>query len=131
MSLLFVYNKDNKRTIFMARTPTTSDPFSAIAEPKRRELIEAMVGKELTVSELVDITGWNQPMVSKHLNVLKQVELVSERKDGRFRVYTINAEPLKPIQDWVIQFEHLWTNRMENLEGYLEKLQSIEVDDNE
>jgi len=111
----------------MARTPTTSDPFNAIAEPKRRELIEAMVGQELTVSELVELTGWNQPMVSKHLNVLKQVDLVTERKEGRYRVYSVNAEPLKPIQDWVIQFEHLWTNRMEHLEIYLDKLQTIEV----
>lgn len=108
----------------MARTPTTFDPFNAIAEPKRRELIEAMVGQELTVSELVELTGWKQPMVSKHLNVLKQVDLVTERKEGRYRVYSVNAEPLKPIQDWVLQFEHLWTNRMEHLEVYLDELQS-------
>ena len=68
----------------MARTPTTFDPFNAISEPKRRQLIEALAGKELTVNQITELMGWNQPMVSKHLGVLKKVGLVSEKKEGRF-----------------------------------------------
>ena len=113
----------------MARARTTYDPFNAIAEPKRRELIEALVGKELTVNQIVDLKGWNQPMVSKHLGVLKQVGLVSERKEGRFRVYKVNAAQLKPIKEWVVQFEHYWKNSLDNLEDYLNEIQAKEVKD--
>lgn len=113
----------------MARTRTTFDPFNAIAEPKRRALIEAMVGKELTVNQIVELMGWNQPMVSKHLGVLKQVGIVSERKEGRYRVYKVNAGQLKPIQDWVIQFEQFWNNSLDHLEDYLNEIQSKEVND--
>jgi len=75
----------------MARARTTFDPFNAIAEPKRRAIIESLVGREQTVNQIVETMGWNQPMVSKHLGVLKQVGLVSERKVGRYRVYRVNA----------------------------------------
>ena len=78
----------------MARTSTTFDTFNAIAEPKRRALIEALAGKELTVNQTGELMGWNQPMVSKHLGVLKQVGIVSERREGRFRVYKVNAAQL-------------------------------------
>lgn len=108
----------------MARTPTTFDPFNAIAEPKRRQILETLAGRELTVNALVEILGWNQPMVSKHLGVLKQVGLVQERKEGRQRVYRVNAEPLKPIQDWVSGFEKLWNDRLDRLDEYLKKIQS-------
>ena len=108
----------------MARTPTTFDPFNAIAEPKRRALIEALVGKEQTVNQIVELMGWNQPMVSKHLSVLKQVGLVTERKEGRCRAYKVNADQLKPIQEWVIQFEQFWSKRLDHLEEYLNKIQS-------
>ncbi len=108
----------------MARTPTTYDPFNAIAEPKRRALIEALVDKELTVNETVELMGWNQPMVSKHLGVLKQVGLVSERKEGRYRVYRVNVARLKPIQEWVVQFEKYWGNSLDQLDSYLKKIQT-------
>ena len=108
----------------MARTPTTEDPFNAIAEPKRRVLIETLVARELSVNQIVDRVGWNQPMVSKHLGVLKKVGLVSERKAGRYRVYKVNAARLKPIQDWVIQFEQYWSNNLDNLQDYLNDIQS-------
>ena len=108
----------------MARARTTFDPFNAIAEPKRRALIEALVGKELTVNETVELMGWNQPMVSKHLGVLKRVGLVSERKQGRYRVYKVNAVQLKPIQEWVVQFERFWGNSLDRLDDYLNQIQS-------
>lgn len=111
----------------MARTPTTFDPFNAISEPKRRELLEALVGKEMTVNQIVELMGWNQPMVSKHLGVLKQVGLVSEKKEGRYRFYRVNADQLKPIQEWVIRFESYWDNSLDQLDDYLKKLQSKEV----
>jgi DNA-binding transcriptional ArsR family regulator len=113
----------------MARTRTTFDPFSAIAEPKRRALIEALVGKEQTVNQIVELMGWNQPMVSKHLGVLKQVGLVSERKEGRYRVYKVNAARLKPVKEWVVQFEQFWSNSLDNLEDYLNEVQSKEMKD--
>ncbi|MEE9447465.1 MAG: metalloregulator ArsR/SmtB family transcription factor [Arenicellales bacterium] len=115
----------------MARTRTTADAFNAVAEPKRRELIETLIIREQTVNDLVKLTGWNQPMVSKHLSVLKQVGLVSERKEGRCRVYKVNAKPLKPIQDWVSQFEQHWNQRLDHLDGYLNKIQSKEMNDDE
>jgi DNA-binding transcriptional ArsR family regulator len=107
----------------MARTKTTFDTFNAIAEPKRRELIEAMVGKELTVNQTVELMGWKQPMVSKHLSVLKQVGIVSERKEGRYRVYRVNAEHLKPVQEWATQFEQYWSNSLDYLDEYLKEIQ--------
>lgn len=113
----------------MARTKTTFDPFNAIAEPKRRTLIEALVGQELTVNQIVERMGWSQPMVSKHLGVLKQVGLVSERKEGRYRVYRVNADQLKPIQEWVIQFEQFWSDSLDHLETYLDEIQTNEVND--
>ena len=113
----------------MARTRATYDPFNAIAEPKRRALIEALVGKELTVNQTVELMGWKQPMVSKHLGVLKQVGLVSERKEGRYRVYRVNAIQLKPIQEWVVQFEQFWSNSLDHLDEYLNKIQSKEAKD--
>jgi len=83
--------------------------------------------KKLTVNQIVELMGWNQPMVSKHLGVLKQVGLVSEKKEGRYRIYKVNAVQLKPIQEWVIQFEQYWSNSLDQLEDYLKTLQSKEV----
>lgn len=108
----------------MARTSTTYDTFNAIAEPKRRALIEALAGKEMTVNQAVEQMGWSQPMVSKHLGVLKQVGIVSERKEGRYRVYRVNAAQLKPVKEWVIQFEQYWNNSLDHLGDYLDEIQS-------
>jgi DNA-binding transcriptional ArsR family regulator len=106
----------------MARTPTTHDPFNAVAEPRRRQLIQAMGTHELSVNEIVERLGWNQPSVSKHLGVLKQVGLVSERRVGRQRLYRVNAERLKPIFDWVTPFERYWSERFDRLDAVLEKM---------
>lgn len=110
----------------MARTPTTYDPFNAVAEPKRRQLLEVLGLQELAVNELVALLQWTQPMVSKHLGVLKQVGLVSERRVGRQRLYRVNAERLKPISDWVKPFERYWTERFEQLDEILQNLQKKE-----
>lgn len=110
----------------MARTATTYDVFSAIGEPKRRLLIEKLVLEELSVNDLVDQTQWPQPMVSKHLGVLKQVGLVKERKEGRSRIYRVQPEELRPIQEWIHQFEKYWGSTLDQLDNYLQSLQSKE-----
>jgi len=107
----------------MARTPTTHDPFNAVAEPKRRKVLEALGTHELSVNELVELLGWNQPSVSKHLGVLKQVGLVSERRVGRQRMYRVNAERLRPIYDWVAPFERIWSERFDRLDEVLQEMQ--------
>lgn len=108
----------------MPRTANTYDTFTAIAEPKRREIIEKLVGNELSVNQLVEMTRWSQPMVSKHLSVLKEASLVSERKVGRQRFYRVNANELKPIQIWVRQFEKHWNKQFDQLDEYLSELQN-------
>ena len=113
----------------MARTPTTFDPFNAVAEPKRRQVLEVLGTRELSVNELVERLGWNQPMVSKHLGVLKEVGLVSERRAGRQRLYRVNADRLKPIYDWVAPFERYWSESYDRLDDVLEDLKSKEKRD--
>src|SRR5574342_1160426 len=106
----------------MARTPTTYDPFNAVAEPKRRQILEVIGSGELSVNEIVRKLGWSQPTVSKHLGVLKQVGLVNERRVGRQRLYRVTAERLKPIFDWVTPFEKFWSERFERLDQVLEEM---------
>ena len=110
----------------MARTPTTHDPFNAVAEPKRRQVLAAIGAEELSVNEIVNLLGWPQPMVSKHLGVLKQVGLVSERRLGRQRMYRVNAERLRPIFDWVTPFEQFWNERFYRLDKVLQEIQKKE-----
>jgi DNA-binding transcriptional ArsR family regulator len=110
----------------MARKPTTHDPFNAVAEPRRRRILEALGREELSVNEIVERLGWPQPMVSKHLGVLKQVGLLSERKVGRQRMYRVNAERLKPIFDWVKPFERMWSERFDRLDEVLQEIQKKE-----
>jgi DNA-binding transcriptional ArsR family regulator len=110
----------------MARRPTTHDPFNAVAEPKRRQVLEALGTEELSVNQIVEKLGWNQPMVSKHLGVLKQVGLVDERRVGRQRLYRVNAERLKPIFDWVTPFERYWIAKFDRLDEVLKDMQKKE-----
>ena len=110
----------------MARTPTTTDAFNAVAEESRRDLLDAIGSGEVTVSELVDRLGLSQPQVSKHLGVLREVGLVSVRKDGRHRRYRVNGPALKPIHDWVRSFEHTWNVRLDRLDDLLAELKSQE-----
>jgi DNA-binding transcriptional ArsR family regulator len=110
----------------MARVPTTHDPFNAVAEPKRRQVLEAIGMGEISVSDLVNRLGWPQPMVSKHLGVLKKVGLVRERRVGRQRLYRVNADQLKPIYDWVTPFERFWSERFDRLDDVLQELKEKE-----
>ena len=115
----------------MARIPTTHDPFNAVAEPKRRKVLEVLGVRELSVNELVKKLGWTQPMVSKHLGVLKQVGLVSERRVGRQRLYRVNAGRLRPIYDWVAPFERYWNESFDRLDEVLQEMQKKETDNHE
>src|SRR5438477_12603896 len=101
----------------MARAPTTLDAFSAIAEPKRREVLSALAfgGGELPVNAVVESLGWPQPQVSKHLAVLREVGLVSVQRRGRERIYTVNGDHLKPIHDWTRTFERFWQHQLDRI----------------
>ena len=98
---------------FMPRAATTSDVFNAIAEPRRREIIDLLVnGREHSVGDLVLRLRMPQPAVSKHLGVLRKVGLVSASKRGQLRLYQLNAKELKPVHDWVKTYERYWTNQL-------------------
>lgn len=104
----------------MARTATTSDAFNAIAEPKRRAVLGALAGGERTVTGIVELLGWPQPQVSKHLGVLRQVGLVSYRRNGRERLYSVNGAQLKTIHDWTAMFEKFWQRQLDQIKAHAE-----------
>jgi DNA-binding transcriptional ArsR family regulator len=106
----------------MARTATTTDAFNAIAEATRRDLLFAIGTGETTVNDLVDRVGLSQPQVSKHLGVLRSVDLVRVRADGRHRWYRVNGPALLPIQDWVREFERIWNSRLDRLDDVLDDM---------
>lgn len=108
----------------MARLSTTSDVFNAIAEPQRREILNLLVLGERSVNEIAEALAIKQPQASKHLRVLKEVDLVSVRGEGQHRLYRLKGEGLKPIHDWVKPFEHLWNERFDRLAAYLKALQA-------
>ncbi len=106
----------------MARAATTADAFNAVAEPRRREILDALAGGERAVNELVALLGLSQPQVSKHLRVLREVEAVEVRGQGRQRLYRLNGQALKPIHDWVKNYERTWAERFDQLDLVLEEL---------
>lgn len=110
----------------MARRPTTTDAFNAVAEASRRELLDALGTGEATVGELADRLRMSQPQVSKHLAVLRAVGLVLVRVEGRHHWYRVNGPALKPIHDWVRTFERTWNTRLDRLDDLLAELQSKE-----
>src|SRR5918992_1570262 len=97
----------------MARAATTADAFNAVAEPRRRQIVDVLAGGELAVNELVEALGLPQPQVSKHLRVLREVGVVDVREDGRHRLYRLNGRALKPIHDWVKNYERSWSERFD------------------
>jgi DNA-binding transcriptional ArsR family regulator len=113
----------------MARAATTTDAFNAVAEPRRRQILDLLAGGERSVTELVGLLGLAQPLVSKHLRVLREVGLVDVREDGRQRLYRLDARPLKPIHDWVSNYERQWEERFAQLDAVLEELKQMEDDD--
>jgi DNA-binding transcriptional ArsR family regulator len=106
----------------MARAATTADAFNAVAEPRRRQILDALATRERPVNDLVRLLGVAQPQVSKHLRVLREVGAVEMREEGRQRLYRLNGRALKPIHDWVSGFERSWTERFDQLDVVLEDL---------
>ncbi|HZB23203.1 MAG TPA: metalloregulator ArsR/SmtB family transcription factor [Gaiellaceae bacterium] len=113
----------------MARAATTADAFNAVAEPRRRQILDALAGGERSVTELVDALGVAQPQVSKHLRVLREVGAVDVRDEGRRRLYRLNGNALKPIHDWVKDYERTWSERFDEMDVVLEELKKEEGDD--
>lgn len=107
----------------MPRASTRLDSFNAIAEPKRRRMLDALVRGERPVSDLVRQLNWPQPMVSKHLRVLRSAGLVQERRVGRRRLYRLNGVALKPVYEWSASFERFWNESLDRLEEYVQKQQ--------
>jgi DNA-binding transcriptional ArsR family regulator len=106
----------------MARAATTADAFNAVAEPRRRQILDALAGGERPVNDLVDVLNVAQPQVSKHLKVLREVGLVDVRNEGRQRLYRVNGAALKPIHDWVKEYERTWSERFDRMDAVLDDL---------
>jgi DNA-binding transcriptional ArsR family regulator len=113
----------------MARAATTADAFNAVAEPRRRQILDALAAGERPVNDLVRMLGLAQPQVSKHLRVLREVGAVDVREQGRQRLYRLNGHALKPIHDWVQEYERTWTERFDRLDAVLEDLKQKEEGD--
>ena len=110
----------------MARGATTTDAFSAVAEPRRRQILGLLADGEWPVNDLVAQLGLGQPQVSKHLRVLREVGLVSVRDEGRQRLYRLNGTALKPVHDWVKDFERTWNDRFDLMDEVLDELKARE-----
>jgi DNA-binding transcriptional ArsR family regulator len=107
----------------MPRAATTSDVFNAIAEPRRREIIDLLAGGHArAVGDLVETLDIPQPAVSKHLGVLRKVGLVTVRKQGQHRLYQLNAEELKPVHDWVKNYERFWSHHVDRIKQRAERM---------
>ena len=113
----------------MARAATTADAFNAVAEPRRRQILDVLAGGERPVNDLVRLLGVGQPQVSKHLRVLREVGAVEVRDEGRQRLYRLNGHALKPIHDWVKNYERSWSERFDRLDVVLEELKQKEEGD--
>jgi DNA-binding transcriptional ArsR family regulator len=113
----------------MARAATTADAFNAVAEPRRRQILDVLAGGERPVNDLVQLLGLAQPQVSKHLRVLREVGAVDVRDSGRQRLYRLNGHALKPIHDWVRSYEQSWSERFDAIDHVLEDLKEKEQGD--
>src|SRR5215210_7344668 len=113
----------------MSRAATTTYAFNAVAEPRRREILDLLAGGERPVNDLVQLLGLPQPLVSKHLRVLREVGVVDVRADGRQRLYRLNGNALKPIHDWVKEYERTWSERFDRLDDVLSDLRQKEEGD--
>ena len=107
----------------MARAATTTDAFNVVAEPRRRQILDTLAAGERSVNDLVGLLGLSQPLMSKHLRVLREVGVVEVRDKGRQRLYRLNGRALKPIHDWVKNYERSWSERFDRLDGVLEELE--------
>src|SRR5256886_13092142 len=107
----------------VARSSTTSDVFNAVAEARRREILDTLIAGEKGVGAIVNDLSMSQPQVSKHLRVLSEVGLVRCRAEGRRRLYRLEPEHLRPLQDWVAKYEQAMNDRLDRMDDYLKELQ--------
>jgi DNA-binding transcriptional ArsR family regulator len=105
----------------MPRASTTSDAFNAVAEPRRRDILNYLILQERSVNEIVDSLSIEQPSVSKHLRVLKDVGLVNVRRDGRNMFYRTNAEAIRPLHEWTSRFERFWRHQLNQIKELAER----------
>ena len=105
----------------MARAATTSDAFNAVAEPRRREILSYLALQERPVGDIVASLGFEQPSVSKHLRVLRDVWLVNMRSDGRQKFYRTNAEAIRPVHEWTKEFERFWEHQLTRIKEHAEE----------
>jgi DNA-binding transcriptional ArsR family regulator len=106
----------------MARAATTLDVFNAVAEPRRREILDVLGdGRERAVNEVVEAVGMPQPSVSKHLSVLLKVGVVTVTRNGQMRMYRLNGSNLKPVHDWVKTFEQYWSHQLDRIKERAEQ----------
>jgi DNA-binding transcriptional ArsR family regulator len=105
----------------MSRAATTSDSFNAVAEPRRRDILDFLAPAERPVGDIVVALGLAQPSVSKHLRVLRDVGLVEVRRDGRQAFYRTNAEAIRPVHDWTRGFERYWRDQLSRIKQRAEQ----------
>ena len=110
----------------VARSPTTSDVFNAVAEARRREILDALITGEKAVGAIVNDLSMSQPQVSKHLRVLSEAGLVRCRAEGRRRLYRLEPACLRPLNEWLAKYEQAWNDRLDRVEDYLQELQNKE-----
>jgi DNA-binding transcriptional ArsR family regulator len=107
----------------VARSSTTSDVFNAIAEARRREILDTLIAGEKAVGTIVKDLSMPQPQVSKHLRVLSEVGLVNCRAEGRHRLYRVEPQRLRPFHDWLVKYEQAWNDRLDRMDDYVKELQ--------
>lgn len=112
----------------MPRASTTSDAFNAVAEPRRRDILNYLALQERSVNEIVDSLSLEQPSVSKHLRVLKDVGLVSVRRDGRNMFYKTNADAIRPLHEWTSTFERFWRHQLNQIKELAERTTKEQLD---
>jgi DNA-binding transcriptional ArsR family regulator len=105
----------------MPRATTTSDAFNAVAEPRRRDILDYLAPRERAVGDIVEALGLAQPSVSKHLRVLRDVGLVETRRDGRQIFYRTNADGIRPLHEWTSRFERYWRNQLARIKERAER----------
>ena len=111
----------------MPRAATSSDPFNAVAEPRRRDILNYLALQERSVTDIVDAMHLRQPSVSKHLKVLKGVGLVDVRREGRQMLYKLNATAIRPLHEWTGTFERLWKHQLLRIKERAEATAALEV----
>jgi len=108
----------------VSKIPSASDPFRAIADPSRRAILDAIFLREKSVTDLSSELPISQPAVSQHLKILKDAGLVSDRKQGRQRFYSMHPEELYVVESWIDKYRSFWNEKQKALEDHLSNQES-------